>query len=364
MEPLPDSRTACPLVFPPDMTTAKAATGAVTRILFHTDVPYRLTEAEHAGLQLACPGVEIIEAHGNSGRGEPDLSDVNIVMTDQKVPADLRACPRLKWLQLVSAGANQLLQHPLAETDIPVTTASGLHGVPIAQFATGALLMLVHQFPQLAAIQATRRWPESRWNLRGSVLRGMTVGVVGYGSIGRECARQLHALGMRVVALDPGEKRDEGYNVWPGTGDPEGRLPERWFSPAQLREMLPLCDVVVVAVPLTPATSGMIGRAELALLRKGARIIIISRGGIVDEPALADGLRDGHIAGAAVDCFVQEPPPCDHVFYDVPNLIMSPHIAGAYEGFWPAMISLFTENLRRFHQGLPLLNVANKRLGY
>ena len=346
------------------MTTAKIASTSVTRILFNTDVPYRLTEAERAGLRAVCPGAEIVEAHGNAAAREPDLSNVNVLITDQKVPADLRACPRLEWMQLVSAGANQLLQHPLAETSIPVTTASGLHGVPIAQFAMGALLMLVHQFPQLAAIQATRQWPESRWSLRGALLRGKTAGIVGYGSIGRECARQLHALGMRVVALDPGGKRDEGYNVWPGTGDPEGKIPERWFSPAQLRDMLPLCDVVVVAVPLTPATSGMIGRAELSLIGKDARIIVVSRGGIVDEPALAAALRDGQIAGAAVDCFVQEPPPADHVFYGAPNLIMTPHIAGAYEGFWPAMIALFTENLRRFKQGLPLLNLADKRLGY
>ncbi|MEO6874367.1 MAG: NAD(P)-dependent oxidoreductase, partial [Opitutaceae bacterium] len=131
-----------------------------------------------------------------------------------------------------------------------------------------------------------------------------------------------------------------------------------------LREMLPLCDVLVVAVPFTPHTVGMIGRDELALLRKGGRVIIISRGGIVDEAALAAALRDGQLAGAAVDCFVQEPPPSDHPFYDAPNLIMSPHMAGAYEGFWPAMIGLFTENLRRFHLGQPLLNQANKRLGY
>ena len=323
-----------------------------------------MTVEELAGLEAACPGIEIVQASDNPADAGQDLGGVNILMTDQLVPAELRSCPQLQWVQLVSAGANQVTNHPLAQTAIPVTTASGLHGVPIAQFVTGALLMLVHHFPELGAAQATRRWPEDRWALRGSLLRGLTAGILGYGSIGRECARQLHALGMSIVALDPAGRRDEGYNVWPGTGDPEGKLPEHWFAPAQLKEMLPLCDVLVVAVPLTPHTEGLIGSAELALLRKGARVIIISRGGIVNESALAAALRDGHIAGAAVDCFVQEPPPSDHVFYDTPNLIMSPHIAGAYEGFWPAMIQLFTENLRRFHQGRPLLNQANKRLGY
>ncbi len=334
------------------------------KILLQKDVSYHPSSEEMAALRDAHPGVEIVEAFGNDAIADPDLSDVSILMTDQRVPKDLRACPKLKWIQLVSAGANQVTNTVIADSDILVTTASGLHGVPIAQFVTGALLMLVHRFPQLASIQATRRWPEGRWDLRGALLRGMTVGVVGYGSIGRECARQLHALGMRVVALDPAGKRDEGYNIWPGTGDPEGKLPERWFMPAQVREMLPLCDVVVVAVPLTPQTIGMIGRAELAVAKQGARIIIISRGGIVDETALAEALHTGHIAGAAVDCFVQEPPLSDHIFYDAPNLIMTPHMAGAFEGFWPALIKLFTENLRRFNQGLPLLNQANKRLGY
>lgn len=334
------------------------------RILFQKDVTYRPTPAELAGLQAAFPGVEIIRADDRPAADAPGRSGVNILMTDQLVPTELAAWPHLQWVQLVSAGANQVTDLPLAKSAIPVTTASGLHGVPIAQFVTGALLMLVHQFPALGKVQATRRWPESRWALRGSLVRGQTAGILGYGSIGRECARQLHALGMHIAALDPAGRRDEGYNVWPGTGDPEGLLPSHWFKPAQLKEMLPLCDVLVVAAPLTPHTNGIIGAPELALLRKGARVIIISRGGIVDEPALAAALRDGHLAGAAVDCFVQEPPPPEHVFYDTPNLILSPHMAGAYEGFWPAMISLFTENLRRFRLGQPLLNQANKRLGY
>ncbi len=342
----------------------KSAPTLIKRILFHTDVPYRLTEAERANLQGVCPGAEIIQAHGDTNAGIVDLREVNILITDQNAPRDLNACPKLQWIQLVSAGANQITHLPIARTDIPVTTASGLHGVPIAQYVTGALLMLVHQFPRLAAVQATHRWPEQRWDLRGSLLRGATAGIIGYGSIGRECARQLHALGMRIVALDVGTQRDDGYNAWPGTGDAEGKLPDRWFGPEQLGEMLPLCHALVIAVPLTPKTSDMIGAAEMASMQRGARIIIISRGGIVKEDALADALRSGQIAGAAVDCFVEEPPRLDHVFYDTPNLILTPHIAGAFEGFWPAMITLFTENLRRFSQGQPLYNSANKLLGY
>lgn len=333
-----------------------------TKILLHRDVSYHPTDAEFAALRAACPGIEIVEAFGRDA--EPDLSDVTILVTDLRVPQDLRACPQLKWIQLISAGANQVTKTAIAESDILVTSASGLHGVPIAQFVTGTLLMLVHCLPQLGEIQKTRHWPASRWDLRGSLLRGQTAGVLGYGSIGRECARQLHALGMRILALDPGPRRDEGYNFWPGTGDAAGDLPERWFQPAELTDMLVECDVLVVAAPYTPRTAGMIGRAELNRMKRGGRVIIISRGGIVQERALADALAAGHLAGAAVDCFEQEPPSPEHFFYETPNLIMTPHMAGAFEGFWPAMMSLFTENLRRFHEGRPLFNQTNKRLGY
>jgi phosphoglycerate dehydrogenase-like enzyme len=341
----------------------KPATPTI-RVLFNPDVPYHPSAVELATFHSALPGLELVETHGKDKVAESDLGDVSILMTDLRVPQDLGAYPKLKWIQLVSAGANQVTKTAIAESDILVTTASGLHGVPIAQFVTGNLLMLVHCMPQLGEIQRSRHWPASRWDLRGAVLRGQTAGVLGYGSIGRECARQLHALGLRIVALDPGPRRDDGYNCWPGTGDAEGALPERWFQPAELQEMMRECDVLVVAAPYTPHTAGMIGRAERDLMKPGGRVVIISRGGIVQERALADALASGHLAGAAVDCFEQEPPPSKHFFYDTPNLIMTPHMAGAFEGFWPAMMQLFAENLRRFHDGRPLLNQTNKRLGY
>jgi len=334
------------------------------KILLQKDVSYHPSSEELTTLREAYPGVEIVEAFGNDAVAETDLGDVSVLMTDLQVPKDLRDCPQLKWIQLVSAGANQVTKTAIAESDIVVTTASGLHGVPIAQFVMGNLLMLVHCMPQLGEIQRSRHWPESRWEFRGTLLRGLTAGVLGYGSIGRECARQLHALGMRIVALDPGPRRDDGYNRWPGTGDAEGSLPERWFQPAELAGMMRECDVLVVAAPYTPQTAGMIGRAELDLMKPGGRVVIISRGGIVQERALADALASGHIGGAAVDCFEQEPPSPGHFFYDTPNLIMTPHMAGAFEGFWAAMMDLFAENLRRFHEGRPLLNRTDKRLGY
>jgi len=333
-------------------------------IQFSRDATYRPTEEERAAIAAAYPGAELRFASGTRGDGPLAIGDADVLVTDLDLPVSTAACPRLRWIQLVSAGANQIARTSFAESDLSVTTASGLHGVPIAQFVTGCLLMMVHQFPRLAEAQRSAVWPKDRWHLRGSLVRGLTAGILGYGSIGRECARQLHALGMRIVALDPADQVDAGYNHWPETGDPAGVLPARWFKPAQLEAMLPECDVLVVAAPYTAHTAGMIGARELRRLRPHAKVIVISRGGIVQEQALADALSDGTLSGAAVDCFEQEPLPPEHFFNRTPNLILTPHMAGAFEGFWPAMMQLFVKNLGRFRAGQPLFNEANKRLGY
>lgn len=331
-------------------------------LVFNPDVPHRPSSAELAALDAACPGLRVL--HAADGLGAAEMAAADVLVTDLLVPRRLEDWPRLRWIQLLSAGANQVVGTPINASNVLVTTASGLHGVPIAQFVTGGLLLMVHRFPALAAAQATRRWPADRWALRGAVLRGATAGILGYGSIGRECGRQLHALGLRVLALDPGARSDPGYNAWPGTGDPAGELPEAWYGPADLRAMLARCDVLVVAAPYTSRTAGLIGADELALMRPGARVIVISRGGIVQEKALADALHRGHLAGALVDCFEQEPLSSDHFFHDTPNLVLTPHLAGAFEGFWPAFLTLLAENLGRFVRGAKLHNVADKALGY
>ncbi len=314
-------------------------------------------------LQACCPGLEIVE-QSLADPGGLEGAGVTVLVTEQ-VPRNLAAWPELRWVQLLSAGANQLLGHPIQQAGMAVTTASGTHGVPIAQYVTCTTLMLAHRIPQLLEFKSSRQWP-NRLALAGFSLRRRTAGILGYGSIGRECARQLSALGMRIVCLkrDPAVHEDPGFNAWPGTGDPEGRIPAAWFGPHQLAEMLPQCDLVLVTLPSTPTTEAMVGARELALLKPQAHLIIISRGGIVAEQALAEALSAGQIAGAAVDCFVREPLPPDHAFFDVPNLILTPHMSGVYDGYWPALNDLLLENMRRFHAEAPLLNAVNWQHGY
>jgi phosphoglycerate dehydrogenase-like enzyme len=328
--------------------------------------PFSLSEADRRQIEAACPGA-VIECAPPELRSEPDRLDgrlVDVLVTEQ-VPRDLRGWPRLRFVQGLAAGIDFLKGHPIWETDIIVATASGIHGVPMGQFATGALLMMVHRMTEVLAFKATRQWP-NRLALACRSLRGLTAGIIGYGSIGRECARQLRALGMRIVCVnrDVINRSDDGFNAWPGTGDPDGTLPERWFTPSQLDEMLPMCDAIVVAAPRTPETEGMIGAAELARVKATCHIIVVSRGGIVDEAALATALHEGRVAGAVIDSFAKEPPPADHPLFDAPNVILSPHVSGVFDGYWPMALRLICENLKRFSEGRPVLNPANGRLGY
>jgi phosphoglycerate dehydrogenase-like enzyme len=235
----------------------------------------------------------------------------------------------------------------------------------MAEFATCGLLMLAHRFPQIHDFKTTRQWPD-RVKIGGDTLSGKTVGIIGYGSIGRECARQADALGMRVVCLkrNPAEKMDSGFNAWPGTGDPSGSIPDLWFSPAQVREMMPECDCLIVTAPRTPQTENLIGAGELAQLRPGAWVIIISRGGIVNEADLASALREKKVGGAVVDGFYTEPPPAQHPFFELDNIILSPHMSGVFGKYWERFVELFCENLRRWRAKKPLLNLANRALGY
>lgn len=324
---------------------------------------FKFTSEQRQALRNVAPDMEVAEQFA-SVPDNLDGAGVTVLVTEQ-VPRDLSAWSDLRWVQLLSAGSNQLLGHPIQEATVPVTTASGTHGVPIAQYVTCVSLMLAHRMPELLDFKPTRNWP-NRGALAGSTLRGRTAGILGYGSIGRECARQLAALGMRIVCLkrDPAVRQDHGFTAWPATGDPDGSIPEAWFGPTQVAEMLPQCDLIVVTLPSTPATEGMIGARELACCKPHAHLVIISRGGIVAEPALADALRSATLAGAAVDCFVREPPPPDHVFFNAPNLILTPHMSGVYAGFWPVMNHLLCENLRRFTNGEPLLNLVSRQHGY
>jgi phosphoglycerate dehydrogenase-like enzyme len=313
----------------------------------------RLTDFSGAGsaiVQMLSPADDLQRFDG---------AETDVLVTED-VPRDLRRWPKLKWIQLVSAGIDHLDDHPIWRSKIAVTTASGIHAVPIAQYALCTLLMLIHKMPEVTRFKETTRWPD-RGRLGSTQLRGLTAGLIGYGSIGRECARQFRAMGMKVVCLkkDPNRRRQDGFVPVAGIGDLAGEIPERWFAPDQLHEMLPMCDVLVVTAPRTAQTLGMIGARELALLPKGARVIVVSRGGIVEEAALSAALSDGQVSGAAVDCFLTEPPAADNPLFMAPNVILTPHISGVFDEYWPILFELLIQNLSRYARGKALVNQVN-----
>lgn len=328
--------------------------------------PYALTEGDRRQMRQACPGMRIECAPPTWPEAADgiDRARVEVLVTEQ-VPRDLAAWPRLRYVQLLSAGVDHLEDHPIWMRAIPVATASGIHSVPMGQFATAALLMLVHRMPALLEFKSTRQWPD-RVRLACSSVRGLVAGILGYGSIGRECARQWRALGLRILCLkrDPLRRQDAGFNGWPGTGDPKGRIPERWFGPDELGDFLPRCDVLLVTAPRTARTRGVIGPSELSLLKPTSRVIVLSRGGLIDEEALAAALREGRLAGAAVDCFLREPLPETSPLFAAPNLVLTPHMSGVFDGYWPMALTLLCENLRRLVKGSPLVNLARGDLGY
>jgi phosphoglycerate dehydrogenase-like enzyme len=285
-------------------------------------------------------------------------------------PRDVARARALRWVQLHMAGVNALYDHPLyGNGDVALTTTSGVHAATIAEYAITMLLALAHRVPRMVEWKAKGGWPPDleRWPLFvPSEVRGATLGIIGYGSIGRELARiAKSAFAMQVLACkrDPSRRTDDGFAL-PGTGDPEGRLPDAWFSPAQLLDMLGRSDVVVNAAPLTKETERMIDARALAAMKPTAYFINVGRGGSVDEPALAAALRERRIGGAALDVFAQEPPAPNHPFYAVENAIVSPHVSGFLPSYDDKCTDLFAENLKRFVAGTPLLNLVDRARGY
>ncbi|HKX01659.1 MAG TPA: NAD(P)-dependent oxidoreductase, partial [Methylomirabilota bacterium] len=262
-------------------------------------VTMRFDRTQLDRLRAVSPEISVSQA-------DPDAADYakTHVLYAGAPPRDLSRAPALRWVQLHMAGVNALADHPLyTDTTLPLTTTSGVHAATIAEYAVTMLLALAHRVPRMVEWQGRGGWPpdEQRWPLFvPSEVRGATLGIIGYGSIGRELARvATSAFGMTVLALkrDPSRRADEGYCL-PGTGDPEGRLPAEWLGPAQLDSLLARADVVVLCAPLIAETRGLIGEAALRRMKPSAYFVNVGRGASVDEPALARAVRERWIAGA------------------------------------------------------------------
>jgi len=262
-------------------------------------------------------------------------------------PAFVEAAPRLRWIQMASAGVERALFPALRERDITVTNAAGVYGIPIAEHALGMMLALARGLPEL-----TRRQERHEWKgVDGDELFERTAVIVGLGGIGREIARRCRCFGMRVLAT----RRHAG------NPDPDA---DRVVPAEELASLLADADWLILCAPATPDTRHMIGAAELAAMKPTARLVNIARGSLVDETALVAALRDGRIAGAGLDVFEKEPLPADSPLWDMPNVLVSPHTSGSSPRSLHRVLRLFLKNLRRYLAGEPLENVVDKDAGY
>ncbi len=255
-----------------------------------------------------------------------------------------RKAPQLKWLHVFNAGVDHPIYAEMIERGVRLTTSSGTAAVPIAHSAVMGLLVLARQFPHWLAAQRRHEWDPMRQPDRlPRDLKGQTALILGLGRIGSEIARLARPLGLHVIGVRRGPRRPD---------DPVDEL----HHPDALRELAPRCDWLIVACPLTPETHGLIDAGLIAALPRGARVINISRGEIIREDALIAALSGGRLAGAYLDVFETEPLPPDSPLWDLPNVLISPHNAGASAGNAERLLALFLDNYGRWLRGEALIN--------
>ncbi|MCF3650487.1 D-2-hydroxyacid dehydrogenase [Synoicihabitans lomoniglobus] len=272
-------------------------------------------------------------------------------------PQNNAAMAHLRWVQLASTGYTQLFGLNLPERGIRATNASGCFDVPIAEWAIAMMINLARDSRQMIRNQDAAVWDRSARFQRE--IRGLTVGLWGYGGIGRETARLAKQLGLRVhVQTRHGvHPRTDTYRV-PGTGDPAGELPDRIFLAGEEASFLRDLDFLIVAMPLTHATEGLIGETELRMLPRHAFVLNPARGPIIQEQALVRALQEGWIAGAALDTHYHYPMPPEHPLWKLPNVLFTPHISGSSlsPNFKTRLWDIFAQNMSRFAAEEPLLN--------
>ncbi|MDX1432342.1 MAG: D-2-hydroxyacid dehydrogenase, partial [Gammaproteobacteria bacterium] len=254
---------------------------------------------------------------------------------------------RLRWIHWSGAGVDAVLFPDLAASDIVLTNARGIFDRAMAEYVLGVILAFAKDLPRTLELQREHAW-EHRLT---ECIAGRRARVVGVGSIGREIGRVLGAVGMHV----------EGIGRTARAGDADFSA---IHAVADLDRRLGAADYVVLVPPLTEQTRGMMGAAQLRAMRPHARLINVGRGALLDEQALARALERGAIAGAALDVFATEPLPADSPLWDVPGLLVSPHMSGDFHGYPEALAGLFLDNLRRFRAGERLRNVVDKALGF
>jgi phosphoglycerate dehydrogenase-like enzyme len=309
--------------------------------------------------------VRVVRAETSSdGDGPPKSSDESVdAIRDAEVylgfgiPRDLfDAARKLKWVHSAAAGVGTSLHPGMVASDIQLTNSAGIHSIPIAEYVIAGVLHFFRGLDVASQQQRESRWDKSFFVAPDSPVRevgGARVLVVGAGGIGGQVAVRFRALGATCV----GVRRN------PDLGVPSGF--QRVIGPDELDSELPEADVVVLTAPLTAESKGFFTAERLKLLKKGSILVNVARGALIDEQALANELRDGHLRGAVLDVFQQEPLAADSRLWQLRSVLLTPHISPVSPGrFWPRALELFVDNWRRYDRGEPLRNLVDKQAGY
>ena len=303
------------------------------------------------------PGIEVVQ-RSDYQRITEDIADCDVAITWSLRTEQVQAARKLRWIHSPAAAVHLLMIPEIINSDIVVTNAREIHGPVVAEHAMALVLAMAKRIPSSSRWQARRTWAQEQiWYEfpRPREIAGATLGLIGLGSIGMEVARRAAALGMRVVATR--EHPERGIDL-------PGRAKHAVYGPAAVDEVLTESDYVVVAAPITPQTRGLLDRHRIARMKPDAYLINVSRGALVDEAALLDALRHRTIGGAALDVFDEEPLPPESPFWELDNVLITPHTAGLTENLWDRHYAQISENLRRFVAGETLLWQVNKHKGY
>ncbi len=282
-----------------------------------------------------------------------------------KTPSSWHPDWGVRWIQFHFAGIDHL-SLDVIPYQVKLTTSSGVHSIVVAEHTFSLLLALRRRIPRMLDLQRLRIWPENVGaEFTRPLLQGQKIGILGYGSIGREIARLAQAFGMSVLAYkrNPRNSRETGFTI-SGIGDPDGSIPVAYHGPNSLHALLRASDVVVNVIPATPETEGLLSSSAFAAMKPGSLFINVGRGKTVDEEALIEALQSGHLAGAGLDVFTEEPLPASSPLWQFPNVIISPHVGGRFTQYNEFCVKLFRENLARYLSGKQLLNEVNRKLGY
>lgn len=344
-----------PPTLPPEIGSTRDSTVAMDTDSGRKTITFLsggMSDTDLAAIQRAAPNVRVITGLSRADALEiaPDVHGVDIRYMS---PEFLRAAKNLRWVQALSAGVDRYLGIPelINNDDIVFTNMRGIHGATIADHVFAMLLTLTRDIKYYVDPMNRGTWNRNASGRERIALRGRTLFVVGLGGIGSEVAKRGKGFGMNVLATRRSNTPPPPYVDRQGKAD-------------DLQAFLKESDVVVLCVPLTDETRGMIGAEELALLKPGSYLVNIARGPVVDTDALVEALQSGHLAGACLDVTDPEPLPSDHVLWNLPDVVITPHVSSRSELTSDHRRALLIENLRRFGAGEPLLNVVNKRQGY